>query len=140
MTAQSKPATPILHEHFQPGVMLGEHIEVYSDAQAQRWQSIFGRPSATDADPAAEQASMAIIMMMRAFLNVVAPRPPGNIHARQQLDLQSLPRAGETVRLSVLCLSKTLRRDRRYVDLQVEGRTDDGRDLFRGVLTLIWAA
>lgn len=130
----------VLYEHFVPGTLLGEHVEIYTDAQAHRWQSIFGLPPDTASGGAGEQASMAIVMMMRAYLNVVTPRPPGNIHARQQLHLQGLPRPGESVRLVVRCLAKSLRRERRYVDLQVDGHSAEGRPLFRGVLTLIWAA
>ena len=49
--------------------------------------------------------------MMRAYLNVVTPRPPGNIHARQVLAVQALPQAGELVRSSIRCLGKEMRRD-----------------------------
>ncbi|WP_026640262.1 hypothetical protein [Bordetella petrii] len=136
MNAQATPQ-PVLYEHFLPGALLGEHTEVYSDAQSRRWQSIFGQAGP---DGGAEPASMAVVMMMRAYLNIVTPRPPGNIHARQQLHMQGLPRPGEAVRLGVRCLDKSLRRERRYVDLQVDGHGEDGRPLFRGVLTLIWAA
>jgi len=139
MTA-SVCSPPILFEHFVPGELLGVHSETYTPGQARRWQSIFGATAADGADGPAEQSSMAVVMMMRAYLNVVAPRPPGNIHARQQLDMHGVPRRGEAVRLAVRCLDKAMRRERRYVELQVSGNGEDGRPLFSGHLTLIWAA
>jgi acyl dehydratase len=131
---------PVLFEHFEPGSLMGEYSETYSPALAQRWQAIFGDTEAAGAGGPAEQAGMAVVMMMRAYLNVVAPRPPGNIHARQKVQLHGLPRPGETVRAAVRCMSKSMRRERRYIELRVEGSGENGRPLFAGDLTLIWAA
>lgn len=133
-------AAPILFEDFQPGALLGERVEVYDAEQARRWQAIFGDRPEDGAQGAAEGASMAVVNMMRAFLHVVTPRPPGNVHARQQLRLRELPRCGEAIRVTVHCAHKELRRERRYVDLQVRGTGTGGRALFDGVISLIWAA
>ena len=83
---------------------------------------------------------MAVVAMMRAYLHVVAPRPPGNVHARQQLQMHALPRLGESMRIAVTCAGKELRRERRYVDLRVRATGEGGRALFEGLLSLIWAA
>ncbi|MVW70991.1 hypothetical protein GOQ25_05570 [Bordetella sp. 15P40C-2] len=133
-------ADPILFEHFTPGASLGTCTETYDATQVQRWRTLFGDTEADGAGGFAEQASIATIMMMRAYLHVVAPRPPGNIHAGQKLHMQSLPKPGETVTLAVRCLDKTLKRDRRFVVLGVIGEGADGRAVFSGELTLIWAA
>ena len=114
-------AAPILFEDFVPGTLLGESVQCYDAQQAQRWQAIFGCQAEDGAGGPAEAASMAVISMMRAFLGVVTPRPPGNVHARQQLQMQALPEPGEQVRVTVHCAHKELRRERRYVDLQVQG-------------------
>lgn len=133
-------APPIRYADFQPGTLMGEHVEVYDAQQASRWQAIFGDRPASGADGAPEGASMAVVNMMRAYLHVVAPRPPGNVHARQQLHLQGLPRQGEAMRVAVTCASKEIRRERRYVELHVSGTGHGGRKLFDGRLSLIWAA
>lgn len=133
-------AAPILFEDFQPGALMGERVEVYDAQQAQRWQAIFGSQPDDGADGSAERASMAVVNMMRAYLHVVTPRPPGNVHARQQLRLCNLPQCGEAIRVTVHCAHKEMRRERRYVDLQVRGTGAGGRDLFDGVISLIWAA
>ena len=133
-------ATPVLFEDFQPGAVMGERVEVYDAQQAQRWQAIFGSQPEDGANGASEGASMAVINMMRAYLNLVTPRPPGNVHARQQLRLRNVPECAESIRVTVQCSHKEMRRERRYVDLQVSGTGTGGRTLFDGVISLIWAA
>lgn len=133
-------ASPILFEDFAPGALMGECKQVYSSEQAQRWQAIFGAGEQDGANGAAEGASMAVVNMMRAYLEVVTPRPPGNVHARQHLKMRCTPHAGESIRVAVRCVSKELRRERRYVELCVTGSGEGGRALFEGLITLIWAA
>ena len=133
-------ATPILFKDLQPGVLMGERVEVYDTEQARRWQAIFGNQPEEGAQGAAEGASMTVVNMMRAFLHVVAPRPPGNVHARQQLRMRALPQCGEAIRVTVHCAHKEMRRERRYIELRVDGNGDCGRPIFSGDLTLIWAA
>ncbi|WP_151448935.1 hypothetical protein [Lacisediminimonas profundi] len=125
---------------FQAGAVLGEHIEAYDRNLVNAWQRIFGSAPADGANSAAEAASIAMVLAMRAFLTVVAPRPPGNVHARQQFRLDTLPQPGEQVRTVVSCVDKQVKRERLYVDLRVQGSGDDGRALFTGCMSLIWAA
>ena len=130
----------ITFEDFKPGAVMGEGVEVFDEKLAQRWQKIFGDQPADGANGAAEGASLAVVMMMRAYLNVVAPRPPGNVHARQRFSLESTPRQGEAIRTVIACMGKELKRERRYVELQAWGTGDEGRSIFTGRMTLIWAA
>jgi hypothetical protein len=130
----------ITFEDFKPGAVMGEGVEVFDEKLAQRWQKIFGDQPADGANGAAEGASLAVVMMMRAYLNVVAPRPPGNVHARQRFSLESMPRQGEAIRTVIACMEKELKRERRYVELQAWGTGDEGRSIFTGRMTLIWAA
>ena len=135
----SDAAKPILFDDFVPGALMGERDEVYDATQAARWQALFGTQGSQDSD-GAEAASMAVINMMRGYLNLVMPRPPGNMHARQRLQMCSLPEPGETIRVAVRCIAKEVRRERKYVELQVTGNGVQGRALFDAQLTLIWAA
>jgi hypothetical protein len=132
-------SAPILFADFAPGASLGTFSETYTPELAQAWQRIFVSSDQCGGG-AAEGASMAVVLAMRAYLTVVAPRPPGNVHARQQFTLTALPRAGEAVRTVIRCASKEVKRDRFYVDLQVQGTGDGGRDVYRGCMSLIWAA
>jgi hypothetical protein len=133
-------STVITFEDFNPGAVMGESVEVFDEKLAQRWQKIFGDQPADGANGAAEGASLAVVMMMRAYLNVVAPRPPGNVHARQRFSLESPPRQGEAIRTVIACVEKAFKRERRYVELQARGTGEEGRPIFTGRMTLIWAA
>lgn len=133
-------ATAILFDDFTPGMPMGEHVQVYDIEQARRWQAIFGHQPEDGADGPVEGACMAVVFMMRAYLGVVTPRPPGNVHAKQQVRMHGIPEQGECMRVSVVCAGKEMRRERRYVELQVSGRGEGERKLFDGLITLIWAA
>lgn len=130
----------VAFSHFQPGTALGEHVEPYTAELAATWQAIFGQHPADGAGGPAEAASVAVVLAMRAYLTVVSPRPPGNVQARQRFQLHRLPHVGETVRSVVHCTDKQVKRERFYVDLQVQGTGEGGRALYTGVLSLIWAA
>lgn len=128
---------PMLYEDFVPGAAIGEIVLPFEPALARAWQSIFG---ADAGGGPAEAASMAVVMMMRAYLNVVTPRPPGNVHARQRMRLAGTPRLGERIRTVMSCEHKEIRRERRYVELRAVGTGEGGRPLFDARLSLVWAA
>lgn len=134
--------SPITYADFQVGALLGEHAEAYTPQLAQAWRRMFGQTSSADnpATDAAEAASIAVVLSMRAYLHVVSPRPPGNVHAREQFTLIAPPRAGEWVRSVVTCLDKSIQRERRCVDLEVQGSGDADRPLFSARMRLLWAA
>jgi hypothetical protein len=130
-------SAPILWDDFRAGEPLGDSTQVFEPALAAAWQRIFGKEAA---GTPAEAAGVAVALMMRGYLAAVAPRPPGNVHARQRFTLEALPVAGEAIRTVVSCAGKEIRRERRYVDLDVRGTSLDGRAIYAGVLTIIWAA
>jgi hypothetical protein len=130
----------ITFDDFVPNTVLGEAAETFDAHLAQCWQRIFGSTPGDQANGAAESAGLAVVMMMRAYLKIVAPRPPGNVHAHQDFSLLNLPHLGESIHTVVTCVSKELRRERRYVDLQVSGTGENGRPLYEGKMKLIWAA
>lgn len=127
-------------ERFAPGTVLGETTMTFDAALSQGWQRIFGDSAGDSANGAAEGAGVAVVMMMRAYLGVVTPRPPGNVHSRQRLSMRGVPRQGEAIRTVMRCESKELKRERRYVELRATGTGDGDRPIYDGRLTLIWAA
>lgn len=131
-----------LYDGFEPGIQIGTHVEVYEESLSRRWREIFepSQPMAPAAPASAEPAGIAVAMMMRSYLGVVTPRPPGNVHARQRMSFSALPVHGEVVRTVVSCAGKELRRGRRYVELDVLATGHLDRPLFSGRLTLVWAA
>lgn len=132
-------AGDLLFADFVAGREIGARIETLSDALLRQLRDVYGS-SDTGAMRQSEAATLAMVMMMRAYLAIVSPRPPGNIHARQRFKLESLPAMGEALSVTVSCLSKEIRRERRYVDFEAVGTGADGRRVFSGILTLVWAA
>lgn len=125
------------YDYFTPGSVLGDWEEPLDARLLALWERLFG---ARAQDAPARQAGLAVALMMRAYLNVVTPRPPGNIHARQALSVHGLPGSGERVRSTVRCLGKEIRGERRYLQLEVAGEGAAGRPLYTGRMSLIWAA
>ena len=125
------------YDSFKPDRVLGHWEEPLDPGLLALWERLFG---AQAQDAPARQAGLAVALMMRAYLNVVTPRPPGNIHARQALSVHGLPRSGERVRSTVRCVSKEMRGERRYLQPEVAGEGAGGRPLYTGRMNLIWAA
>ena len=127
---------PFLFDDLVPGVELGQAIGVYDESMTFAWRRLFGQSTA----PGAEAAGIAVALMMRGYLSVVSPRPPGNVHVGQGLRLHALPQAGEQVRTVLACTSKEIRRERRFVEFSATATGQNERPLFDGQLTLVWAA
>lgn len=139
MSAPTDHKPAILFDDFEPGRLLGSHTLVYDEALAKNWRRIFQDTEGCTYSQA-EAASIATLLMMRAYLAVVSPRPPGNIHARQSMVFATLPTIGDELDITIECRAKEVKRGRRYVELLALGKASDGPPIFQGVLTLIWAA
>lgn len=137
------PESAILFEDLVPGQEMGQYTLKYDEKFVHGWQHIAGSSPETQI-PArqsrAQAASVSLMLMMRAFLIVVRPRPPGNIHARQSLSFCGLPAVGDELSVSVTCLAKKMHKGRRYVEFAVQAVNQRQEPTFQGMLTLIWAA
>lgn len=129
-----------LFDDFAPGLELGTWIERVEPAMLQQLRAVYG--SKIDDAPLTipESAALTMVMMMRAYLSVVAPRPDGNIHARQRFRLEAVTSLGEEVQTRITCFNKEIKRERRYLDIGVVGTGSGSRPLFKGTISLIWAA
>ena len=130
-------AVPLLFDAFRPGADMGAATERVDAALLARWRELYpwDEPAPREAP-----AAVATVLIMRAYMKVIAPRPPGNIHARQRTELAALPRLGEEVTTRFRCSGKELRKERRYVQLATRSTGEAGRLLFTSAMTLIWAA
>lgn len=124
-------------DRFEPGARLGAHTEAIDERILGHWCRLY--PWDAPADDRVPPG-LATVLLMRAYMQALSPRPPGNVHARQTLSLSALPRRGESVTTSFTCAGKELRRERRYVEVDARATGDGGRPLFTGRMTLIWAA
>ena len=127
----------ITYATFCPGQLIGRTEDVVTAQLLDLWRKIYP----VDATPAGEvPLAISGAIAMRAYLRVVVPRPPGNIHARHQMQVHDVPRLGECIATEVSCMHKEMRRDRRYVELETRSRGADNRDLFTARMTMIWSA
>lgn len=124
-------------ERFVPGAEIGRFTERIGAEVLARWRALYPWDA-----PAGDRLpnGLATVLLMRGYMNTLSPRPPGNVHARQTLALHSAPRVGEAVTTTYRCAGKEMRRERRYVEVDAQARGEDGRLLFDGRMTLIWAA
>ena len=124
-------------ERFTPGAGLGECTESVGEDILAHWRALYPWDA-----PVGETlpAGLATVLLMRAYMRTLAPRPPGNLHARQQLSLVAAVRRGEAVTTRFDCTGKELRRERRYVEIATRSTGEGGRLLFTGRMALIWAA
>lgn len=126
----------LLFDGFRPGAVMGRSTERVDEKLLASWRALY--PWDVPA-PGELPAGVATVLVMRAYMKVLAPRPPGNIHARQRLALAAPPRIGEEVTTEIRCAGKELRKERRYVDVETRSTGANGRALFNGAMTLIWA-
>lgn len=130
-------AEVLTFDSFRPGASMGRTSETIGAQVMELWQRLY--PG--DAAPAGElPAGLANVLLMRAYMRILTPRPPGNIHVRQRLALLAGIAPGEEVTTELECAGKELKRERRYVELACRASGNAGRPLFDGRMTVIWAA
>lgn len=127
----------ITFDDFEPGRSFGAAPVTLDDALWAGWTRLF--PEDADCAPDMPEG-MTAVLAMRAYLTLVAPRPPGNVHASQSFAITRLPKRGETVTTEVACAGRELRNGRRWVDLATDSRDAAGAPLFTGRMRLIWAS
>jgi len=130
-------AAVLTFDSFQPGASMGRATEVIDAEVLDAWRQLYPwDAAAADALP----SGIATVLLMRAYMRILTPRPPGNIHARQRLELLAPIASGEEVTTEIECVGKELKRERRYVELACRASGKAGRPLFDGRMTIIWAA
>src|SRR5699024_601391 len=96
----------LTYDVFEPGSLMGTWDETFRPALADFWKQMF---MIADEEQAALQGGLIVACMMRAYLNVLSGRPPGNIHGRQHLHIDSLPEINEVISTQVWCRGKEIR-------------------------------
>lgn len=124
-------------DSFQPGASMGRASETIDGSTLVAWRQLYPWDSAPEGEL---PRGFATVLLMRAYMRILTPRPPGNIHARQQLSLLAGITLGEDVMTELICVGKELKRERRYVELACRASGNAGRPLFEGHMTIIWAA
>lgn len=128
---------PTLFADFVPGARMGAKTEVVSKDQLAQWAALYPWDAPKDG---VVPSGLTTVLMMRAYLEAVGLRPPGNIHVRQQMRLHAPMRMGDPVTTGIACKAKELKGERRKIELAATGQGSDGTLLYEGIITLYWAA
>lgn len=126
---------------FRAGHSFGEMSLVLDESRLDQWRSIYGDGGAENADAGSRAVPRGLLVtcMMEAYLGLIGPRPPGNIHASQKIAFGPCrPRLGDTLSVRASCLDKIERKGRGWVTFEV-AIDKDGDNLLRGEIRTIWA-
>jgi len=80
------------------------------------------------------------MLLMRAFLTIVSPRPPGNLHVGQTYSVSRLPPADRPMLASAVCSAKEIRKGRMIAQFGVTLSDMPGIvPMVSGISTIFWA-
>jgi hypothetical protein len=119
---------------FEPGSTYGEHDFAVTAEEVAAWRSLFGGAGAEWMP-----AGMVPVVAMRAYMAVVTPRPPGNVHGASTFRVYRRVRVGETLRTTVGCEGKDIRKGRKIVRLGLHCRGATGDVAFDATITSLVA-
>ncbi|MDN3516557.1 hypothetical protein QWY84_02935 [Aquisalimonas lutea] len=118
---------------FEPGAFIGAtRLPVTAQLKA-TWERI-GTPAEGERLP----PGLLVALLMRGYGEVVDRRPPGNVHAELDITFLDDRLHDDELRLSVHCADASLRKGRRWVELDTE-QWSGQRCLTQARLTLLWA-
>ncbi len=126
----------ISHADFEPGKSMGSASVNLSDELIDHWVTLF--PSDRACLPAMPQG-MTSVLVMRAYMEILSPRPPGNVHAGQSFRMQGTVNVGDHVTTEIVCEKKWQKNGRNWVELATTSRDGAGNTVFTGAMTMIWA-
>lgn len=135
--AATPDGEPWTFARFEVGAKLGSSEQCIDERLIESWNSIYGAMNRNGALP----YGVAQLLTMKAYAEVVQPRPPGNIHAAQKCELVGVPQQGRELHVDVYCVAKYERRNRNVVDFQVNiADAVSGQLYSRSILEICWAA
>jgi hypothetical protein len=124
---------------FQPGHNFGKMSIVLDVDRLAQWDAIYGGGGDSNDPARLVPQGLLVTCMMEAYLGLIQPRPPGNIHAGQSIVFgTSHVWLGDTVTITASCMDKTLRKGRGWVIFEVTVARGD-QTLLRGEIRSIWA-
>jgi hypothetical protein len=125
-------------DRLEPGKPLGKLTLAFDPIQLTRWDSIF--PGSIAASDVFVPSGLVVAFSMRGYVALLGERPKGNVHAGQQFVWGRRVPKGTDLVVTLTCLRKELKRERRWVwfDNRLSGREGDLH--LQATMTLVWAA
>lgn len=124
-------------DRFQIGEEIGRYRSTLRPEDVAEWIRIYGGEA-----PPHDGVPWGLVsaFCMKSYLDVVSPRPPGNVHTRQHYKALKRPRTLQDLTASVTCTSKEKRRERLIVSITTTlSSTMDQQLLMIGTSTMLWA-
>ena len=128
-------ATVLTFDRLQPGMLVGHRHDRIEPTALTMWRTIYG-----GSGDLAVPAGFAAVLVMRAYLAIVSPRPPGNIHRALDVRAHHPLAVDLPLQSAVACTDKQIRNGRRYVQFTVTIHAPEGQLCVDGDIDMIWAA
>lgn len=135
MAREARPAGEVwTYGDFEDGLALKTVSVTLDQTRLALWEKMYGPVDQSNGLP----RGLLVSAMVEAFIASGQPRPAGNIHASQTLEfVGDAPRLGDVLTVEASCLTKEIKKDRKWVTIRTEGRVDD-RTVCRGDFQIIW--
>ncbi len=120
-------------DDFQVGHEIGTREMVVTDDARDHLGKAFPDMGGGDG-----RVEMTIAMMMRAYISIISPRPPGNIHAGQTLTLGRLLAPGDRFMARARCIAKERKKGQPWITFGLT-LTSDSEMVVEGEMSFLWA-
>lgn len=108
----------------------GDHSDIYEDGEVAR-KSVYGRPIVPP--------GLAFIYLSDCIQDLLREKPPGGVHAKQQLSFHLPVHPGDTLTTSLKVKDKYIKRERKYVEFETVTVNQHGQKVISGLRISIWA-
>ncbi len=132
----NQPQSVWTFDRFKTGEHIGRSTQTIDQQTADRWHALYKSPHKEGGLP----YGFVQLIVMRAYAEVVKPRPPSNIHAAYSCRLAALPSLAREIQASVDCAEKYLRGERKMVKFEVTvSDVETGNFLCIANLAICWS-
>ena len=137
-------------DELQPGQNWGGHRWVVSPEVVTAWGEATGdrSPLYRDSEEARNSPykgpiappALAFVYLSQGIQDLLREKPPGGVHAKQQLTFFAPVRPGDVLTTSLKVRDKYIKRERKYVVFETTTVNQRGEKVLEGVRMSIWAA
>jgi len=108
----------------------GDDCPVYDDTESTRASSYKGP---------IVPPGLAFVYLSECIQDLLRDKPPGGVHAKQQLSFHEPVCPGDSLTTSLSVRNKYMKRGRKYVEFETETVNQHGKKVLTGLRTSIWA-
>ena len=121
-----------VYDTYEPGKVYGTDQFQITRAVIEGWFAVYPQDSFANSMP----EGLVVLIQQQAYKRIVAPRPPGHVQGRQRFQVHSSPIVGSIIYTDVSCISKQIRKERRWVEMGFRGHANDV-EVYSGINTIL---